>query len=273
MLGYLDCPVNYQQAHPGPHLSKHVECFWMLEGVPAASEAPQSILPDGSMELVFHYGDPFRRFLPGGTSETQPRTLVAGQLLGEVRLQPTGLAGCFGIRFRPGGAWPFLACPADELTGQILDFSLLRGREARELAQRIADSATWESRCEVARQWLVPRLDGDHTVEAAVDAIRSAHGVISVAGLAQRLGLSRRSLERRFHRQVGLLPKQLARVFRFQRAVHMREQAPAGGWPAIALECGYYDQAHLIRDFREFSGQTPAAFRGEEMTDFFVRGE
>lgn len=265
--------MNYQQAHPGERLSKHVECFWMLEGVPAASEAPQSILPDGSMELVFHYGDPFRRFLPDGRTEKQPRTLVAGQLLGEVRLQPTGWAGCFGIRFRPGGAWPFLACPADELTGQILDFSLLRGREARDLAQRIADSRAWESRCEIARQWLVARLNGtaDHTVDAAVEAIRSAHGAVSVSSLAQQFGLSRRSLERRFRRQVGLLPKQLARVLRFQKAVQMREQAPAGGWPAIALECGYYDQAHLIRDFREFSGQTPAAFQGEEMTGYFVR--
>jgi transcriptional regulator GlxA family with amidase domain len=151
-----------------------------------------------------------------------------------------------------------------------VDFSLLRGREARELAQRIADCADWESRCEVARQWLVPPLDGDRGVDAAVEAIRCAHGVVSVAELAERLGLSRRSLERRFRQQVGLLPKQLARVLRFQRALQMREQAPADGWPAIALECGYYDQAHLIRDFREFSGQTPAAFRGEEMTGYFV---
>jgi AraC-like DNA-binding protein len=266
--------VNYQQAHPGERLSRHVECFWTLEGVPGAGEAPQCILPDGSMELVFHYGDPFRRFLPGGGSEIQPRTLVAGQLLGEVRLQPTGWAGCFGIRFRPGGAWPFLACPVDELTGSILDLSLLQGREARELAQRITEAPDWPSRCEAARRWLLERLSPapqDRAVEYAVQAIQASHGTVSVSALAGGLGLSRRSLERRFRRRVGLLPKQLARVLRFQRALQLRAVATPGGWPAIALECGYYDQAHLIRDFRQFSGQTPAAFRGEEMTGYFVR--
>jgi transcriptional regulator GlxA family with amidase domain len=108
-------------------------------------------------------------------------------------------------------------------------------------------------------------------VDWAVGQILSSQGTAAVSDLCAGLGLSGRHLTRRFEEQVGTGPKLLSRIVRFQRALRMSADARAP-WALIAAECGYFDQAHLVRDFREFSGRTPTLLRreGAEMAEHFA---
>lgn len=97
----------------------------------------------------------------------------------------------------------------------------------------------------------------DQRVADAVRAIRSSRGAVPLDALARSLGLTPRSLQRRFADEVGISPKVLARIVRFQRVFAACRDEP-GSLAAVAAECGYYDQPHLVRDFREFAGEAPA---------------
>jgi transcriptional regulator GlxA family with amidase domain len=116
------------------------------------------------------------------------------------------------------------------------------------------------------------RAEPDTRVRLAVEAIRRRHGNVEIDRLARAAGLSRRQMERRFLETVGLTPKRLARIVRFQHAVRVLESAARpGACTMTAAACGYADQAHLIRDFRELAGTTPGAhlIRRAELTGFF----
>jgi transcriptional regulator GlxA family with amidase domain len=102
--------------------------------------------------------------------------------------------------------------------------------------------------------------------------IVSEAGLISVDALASSAGISARQLERRFLQEVGVAPKLLCRILRFQRIFHSI-RAHDGRWATVAADCGYYDQAHLIRDFKQFAGQTPSVFLDQPgaLTEAFTR--
>ena len=105
-----------------------------------------------------------------------------------------------------------------------------------------------------------------------VQRIIMSDGRQSVARLSQDIGLTGRQLERKFQIMVGISPKLLARIIRFQKVFKAMGQA-AASWSAVAYECGYYDQAHLIHDFRTFSGESPTAFYNydHEVSEYFMR--
>src|SRR5438128_6487525 len=100
--------MQYLECAPGPRLSKYIRCFWQLEDDASISNSAEPVLPDGSIEIVFNLADSFRRYHSDNTIETQPKTILVGQMRGPATIQPTGRVSLFGIRFRPYGAFPFL---------------------------------------------------------------------------------------------------------------------------------------------------------------------
>jgi AraC-like DNA-binding protein len=177
--------------------------------------------------------------------------MVVGQLARFMEIQPTGAVDLVGVRFRPGGLFPFLRAPRSELTG------------------------TWADLKDIDRNL---RLD-DGIEDALLARLRPANGAVAAAVAAIERGEQRidrvadealvhpRRLERMFRREVGLAPKMLARIARFQGVLR-----GSGDWTAVAQQCGYYDQAHLIRDFKEFAGESPTAYfaRIHPMSDAFT---
>jgi len=215
------------------------------------------------MELVFHLGDPFRR--PG--AGVQPRALVAGQITGPLFLQPTGRVRVLGVRFHPAGAAAFVREPLDRVAGRTPGLEDFWGREAGDLLDRLAAARDRQSRLARLGAALLGRLDGLRAppwVEGAVRAIEARRGLIGIEELAGAAGVSRRTLERGFRAHVGAGPKLLCRIARFQRALRLLGVAPAGGGAAVALECGYADQAHLVREFHALAGAPPGRFLGGE---------
>jgi len=167
-----------------------------------------------------------------------------------------------GIRLRTGAAHRLLPVPQHELTGRILPLGLVaRGLESRLLdAARPADL---RARIERLAGALAHRV-GDArpaSLAAAVAALESGRSQ-PVPELARTVGLTPRTLQRRFLSEVGIDPTLLRRIVRFRTAFALLQRLPPGRWSRVAPRAGYFDQAHLIREFRRFAGAPPSVFFG-----------
>lgn len=270
--------MRYRTFPPSPRLAQYVECFWTLESEEKTSSlSPERILPDGCVEIIFNLADPFRRYHFDGAVEVQPRTLIAGQMQHHALIEPTGRVKLFGVRFHPGGAYRVFHFPVSELTNRIISFGDVWSRFGKELTEKIEGARSIRERINLIEKAFITRLDQLHDdnklIDAVVKMIVARDGLVSIDRLQKNLAISDRHLERKFKTVVGISPKFLCRILRFQKVFHAVELHQKLGWSFIALECGYYDQAHFIRDFKEFSGQNPSAFFNEDhrMSEYFTR--
>lgn len=271
--------MKYREFLPAPPLQSVVDCIWTLEGHAADLDAPaQPILPDGRSELIVHLGDPFERIDTSGTTSFQPLQLFAGQLTSQLVLRPTGRIAAVGIRFHADGAPSLTRIPQERLAGLTVDAAEVAPLLARELA-RMSDAAVTPFDAAVKMQELLCPYAIAHRVDAqircVVEIIIRRHGQVSIERLAAHAGVSRRHLERRFRERVGLSPKRLARIVRFQHTLrHLEEADTANRGAATAAACGFADQAHFIRDFRQLAGCAPGEhlLRQAELTGFFLDG-
>ena len=265
----------YREIQPTPVLAQFVECFWTLENdASTAATQPERLLPDGCVELILNFGERFREHKDDGREERQPQHLLVGQMTRPILIAPTGSVQLLGIRFHPGGTRPFFRIPMQELTNRVTDLEALSSEFQNDLVRCVEETS---SLLEVAglEKLLVERVRSckhDSRLVSLVRKIVQNGGQVSVDQLSVDAGVSSRQLERRFLLEVGIGPKLICRILRFQqifRAVDRHDE----GWAAVAADCGYYDQAHLIRDFREFAWQTPALLfeNSSALTESFTR--
>lgn len=238
---------------------------------------PEPILPDGRPELILHLGDPFERCDTRGGGR-QASVIFAGQVTAPLVLRPTGRVAVVGVRFHPHGAAACLAAPLNELSGLTLDVGdiapplgreLTAVQESGDVLRAVADVQ------QVLARW-IDRARLDARLGFVVGAIDRTRGRASIDAVARAAGVTRRHLERRFLTDVGITPKRLARIARFQHALRiLRRQPPAGAGAQTAATCGYADQAHFIRDFRELAGCPPGEhlLRQGQLTGFFIDRE
>lgn len=269
--------MRYDEFHPSPPLDRFIKCIWSLESEAEHQPKPERILPDGCTEMVFHLADPFEQHNDDGSHACQPTALLVGQMRGHLLIQPTGRVRVLGVRFRPGGAYPFLAIPQSEITGRVIALDSIWGTIARELHSRIADASTTAECVRCLEKILTEMLKGSRGLDDqffyAVDLITNSGGSVPLDRLATDLGISFRSLDRIFSNRVGLSPKTLCRIVRFQSVFKLLEQGSyKQDWVRIALDSGYYDQAHFVKEFREFSGKTPTAYFADQnaISDLFM---
>jgi len=264
--------MRYIEVRPKAPLSDHVECFWLLEGdARGQSGPPERLLPDGCVELILNFGDPFQEHLPeASTARLQPLRFVVGQMTRPVLISPTGWIELLGVRFAPAGALPFMRIPLHEFTDSISALSDIAPALDREVSGYASLAGGLQAKAARVESLLLRlmdsgRVDTSH-VRAATRHIVASGGRITVDKLASDSGISGRQLERRFLKEVGLSPKLLLRILRFQQVFRAVEQVNMN-WASVAADCGYYDQAHLIRDFRQFAGRTPS-LQFEDFTRF-----
>jgi AraC-like DNA-binding protein len=255
--------LNYQEHRPLPQLREFVQCFWEMRA-PCDDLTPQLILPDGCMGLILNFGGPLEQVVDE-RAVRQPRTLFIGELRRPFITRSRGHLELLGVRFWPGAIRVFIDAPAEQAVDGMADGSLLRASLAREVAREV-HGADAEERRERLQHALLNQL-GDRPrphrmVRAAVQALLLAEGVVNIDSLAGTLGVSRRHLEREFVREVGVAPKSLASVLRFRRVLRAIEEG-AADWAGVALRCGYYDQSHLIRDFKRYTGRSPNIYLRE----------
>lgn len=161
---------------------------------------------------------------------------------------------------------PFLRTPMHEFTDQVIEFESLAPALHRSLLAASEDVTGMSERVAAVESLLLNHLSRckqDSWLLPLAARVVSSGGLISVDYLANSAGVSNRQLERRFLHEVGVGPKLLSRILRFQQVFQAVERCD-GGWAPVALECGYYDQAHLIRDFNQFAHQTPSVLFAEQ---------
>lgn len=272
--------MQYSEIHPSVALAKYVKCYWMLSGEPD-NYAAENVAPDGCAEMIINLEAPFRRYYQSGKTELQPTTFIVGQMRHSVVVQPTGRIDLLGVRFHPHGFFRFVDLPIDELTDRTLSCHDVWGSRIGELEERISDASTPSKRIGILERFLLNLIDSQRrpartyeTIGAAVRLLQSTRGLQSIEGLALTLGMSARHLERQFKSIVGLSPKSLGRIIRFQHALKLLRD---GGFQSadIAIDCGYYDQPHFIHDFKIFSGQIPSAYCSEKylIAHHFIPGD
>ncbi|MEQ8786473.1 MAG: helix-turn-helix domain-containing protein [Pirellulaceae bacterium] len=252
-----------------PPLNRFVDCLWHSEGYSPAHDLERA-LPTGTVEMVFRLeqpelrivdddGAPLGRFGDAVVSGTHSRYFVL-----ETRQQ----SSVMGVHFRPGGAAPLLGLPLSELTDRHVGLADLWGRTARLWREQLLAARAPQARFDVLERLLLRRLAPPSTESAVVDdalaRFTAAPSLARVRDVCAASGLSAKRFIRRFHDRVGLTPKLYCRVQRFQAVVDQAANRRGVDWARVALDCGYYDQSHLIRDFREFSGVTPAEYRPVE---------
>lgn len=239
-------------------LAETVELFWTLEARDAYSR--ERILPRSSTELMFNLGEP--AFLHGNGGETRrfAASWVAGLQQRPLDIESHPNARMAAIRFRPGGVLAFLGVPPSELTDRVVELTDVFGSGAHELRERLASERSPESRLALLARAVERRLASGRPprpeVRRALSAIGGSRGQVAVRDLVADSGFSHRAFSRRFQEEVGLRPKVFTRVVRFETAV-ARLDRPPESWSEFALDSGYFDQAHMIREFRELAGATP----------------
>ncbi|MCX6127182.1 MAG: helix-turn-helix domain-containing protein [Proteobacteria bacterium] len=227
------------------------------------------------MELIVHFADHFS-IGRGKRFARQARSLLAGQLTERIFLKPTGATGMIAARFKPAGAAKFFDFPMNEIIDTVIELDSCIGPSAHQLEEQILNAVSHRDRVNLLEQFLLERLKysdpKDIFVDQACRYIVQSSGENNIANLASLVGLSERQIERKFLTEVGVSPKFLSRIARLQRFLSMAENNHVLTLTDAALACGYYDQAHFIRDFKAFSGLSPSSYLVQDnvLTEFFT---
>lgn len=264
----IDGPLgSWRQSSCRPaRLAGFVEGVWLFDGI--LTNRRERTFPNGLLEIFVHLGDRYRLVEDGGASCDQlcPSTCVTGLQLGHLVVEaPASRTTVLGIRLTPAGAYAIFARPMHEITRLTVDAADLLGTAADELSETCgaALAVSHEACLGAAVGWIEARLGFGVRLDPAVEwmggEIRRREGAASIAALRERTGWSKSRLTSTFLHQVGVTPKQLARVVRFNHALRRLHGAPTP-LSELAADCGYYDQPHMTADFRELSGLTPVEF-------------
>ena len=221
-------------------------------------------VPTTWLPLIVNFGSAWEVADSPSGPRTSHDSFFAGLHQRSSYVAASGSASCLQVNFTPLGAFAFLGLPMHELVDWIVPLEDALPRPARNLGARLADASTWEERFARLDEVLLASLAGAREPSADVawawQALVTSHGRVPIGWLCDRLGRSRKQLAARFREQIGLPPKTVARILRFSRAVGLLQGRANGELAEVAFECGYYDQAHLNRDFREFARTSPGEF-------------
>ncbi|THA47726.1 AraC family transcriptional regulator [Streptomyces sp. A1136] len=222
------------------------------------------MVPTGHVILTLSLAEPFSQIrrlgMPGPGTGRIGSAVVGMEDRPAWCAHPGGRQEVIRLEFTPLGAYRLLALPMRELTNRVVELDGVLGPEAGVLVERLAAARDWGARFDLLDAVLLARLgrgpEPAPEVEHAWRLLSDSAGALPIARLADEVGWSRSYLVRRFTEQVGLTPKTSARVLRFRRAAELVARGPVD-LAGIAARCGFYDQAHLTREFRSLAGLTP----------------
>lgn len=261
--------MNYQTFQPHPDLASLISCYWSLEAPASDNPQRQRIIPDGKIEMAFIFGDDIKHYTTENEFVLQPRAFVLGQTLKPFYIEPTGYVNSFSISFYPYGFANFVDVPIKTLANKETTIEKLFGEEtAKKLEHEMVQATGTQARIAIAEKFLLGRLSEaatvDTIVKSTVEALLATKGNASISNILKEDPSKRRQLERKFSEQIGISPKQLGKVIRLQSALKMLLSEEAESLTKIAYESEYYDQAHFIKDFKEFTGISPKELLGHD---------
>src|SRR5579871_3321905 len=256
----------YLSQKPAPPLSGFVDVMWLYDGY-AATHPKERLLPDGTVELVINLRED--RIPVYDSHNPEQFHNVSGCAVSGPRseffvIDTASEASIMGVHFKPGGAFPFFRVPPGELSNQSVGLECLWGDASGRLRERLLMAPTPRQKfrvleCCLAEQLAKP-LERHPAVNFALQQLCRAQRSRPVSEIADAVGFSQRRFIQLFCEQVGMTPKRFGRVRRFQKVVQAAHALTDINFADMALDCGYYDQAHFNHDFLAFAGITPLQY-------------
>jgi AraC-like DNA-binding protein len=265
--------MTFKRYEPASEIAHLIECYWMISDDDAESRLIK-IIPDGFPEIIFHYGDPYLIKL-NGEWQLQGKILLAGQVSSYFSLKNTGKSMVIGVKFKPA-AIAHLFCismhPFKDRVVEPLEASGIDFRPMRPPAEIVANHRQVVLHLEkffskISAESKISLTAADH----AVELVFQKNGMVTVAELCKATHVGERQLLNLFNRYVGISPKRFARIVRMNHIFSLVKDNDRS-WSSMAYEAAFFDQAHFIKDFQQFTGESPShyAFDADTMANFFL---
>lgn len=219
-----------------------------------------------TIPLIISFGEPFAIGLGRAPRPDDAHdSFAAGLFAGPVVIESSGASHCLQIDFAPLGARRFFRLPMHELAGRMVALDAVLGQAGMALRERLGNETGWSERFELASRFVQSRIADAPAPAAeiawAFSSIAMSGGARPISSVARETGWSRKHLANRFAREFGLSAKSVSRIVRINRAIRLA-RIGTDGWADIAADCGFADQAHLAREFRDLAGETPVSWAG-----------
>lgn len=247
-------------------LSQFVENIWYYHDA-HVNYTREKILPDGAIELIIDLDGWPKRIFDDEITTTSYRTVQKAWISGERTryiVIGTDNTHMIGIRFKPGGAFPFFGFPICELSEYVTELDLIWGRMIYDIRDQLLELPTPEAKLLRFEAFLMDQVQRslvpNKSITYAIHQLQYSPQFLAIRDLASHIGITQKHLITQFEKVVGLRPKSFARVAKFSKVLNVIEESKQIEWASIATECGYYDQAHFIKEFHTFSGVNPSAY-------------
>ncbi len=250
---------------PSLRIGAYVELFWFGRfNLNQTALLSQRVIPNGYIELIIHLTDAHCELLQGRDYESSPDYTLIGLFTQPYDVHFRETVSVFGIRFKPEGLYHVFGMPASEIHAAFTDMESVAGRNFREYTNKMRASGSVAEMIRLSEKYLLKnvnrlRLDLSYLNRAA-EIIRRKKGLISMDELAGKAYISMRQLEREFKQKVGISPKNYMRIARLNEVNRILTNGRRLLLTDVSYTCGYSDQAHFIRDFKHFTGESPKKF-------------
>lgn len=257
--------IYLREYEPLDLLKPFIEYFWEGQFNRQGLELfRQRVVPNGYVEMILHLSDLHCDLSQGSVWGQSPDYTLIGLYTNPYEVQFTDRVHVFGIRFKPEGFYNIFGIPASEFGERFEDMEDLTGGEFKYFCEELRDSINLSRKLILAEKYLLGNLEKKKItvdyVNRAAEIIRQRKGFIRMEELSAEVFISKRQLERQFKLKVGVSPKFYMRIARLNEVQRQLDKKEKLDLTALTYLCGYADQAHFIRDFKNFTGEKPTLF-------------
>ena len=267
-------PIHF--ATPSRHLTPYIKRYWAIENVLEKGEiCVQRITPTGLTELMLFF-TPRPKILTNN-KYLSDNVALYGQQNDFYDMELTGNLSVFSIVFQPKGLMPFFKFPLYEICNQNVPLNHIIGQAGRDLEEKMGEATTFLQRVGIIETYLLGILKTNYVdfefrrMNHIIELIKKTFGNTHITQMASEACLCRKQFERIFAGHIGISPKKYLKIIRFQHVLFLKRRNVNMNVLDLSYECGYYDQSHLINDFKSMSGLTPKQYfaDNEPCSDFF----
>lgn len=266
--------MRYNEYPPSALLKAYVQCYFTCQ-TDCAVTTSDSVYASGFVEIMFNVGDGPQQLISHGQT-TRPRAQLWGQTIQPFTFVSSGKHAMLGIRFYPHTAACFFDEPVDTFNNQVTDYVDVAGREGRELYNQLAEATTLNKKIELLENFLLARLKRfEHRfaklklMSSIVIELNNDSFFRGINNVSARYGMTPRYLQKLFLSYSGISPHLFSKIRRFQKSLQLITKNELS-LTTVAHQCGYYDQSHFIKDFKNFTGLAPSHFRADSSSELSV---
>jgi len=260
--------LNFQVFSPSPVLSNDVMLIWVMESETEIVAAPERIVADGIVELVFNYHEPLLTHFSDGSVEKEPASFIINQLNHPISIQPDGRVGVIAVRFYPWGAINFMRPDFKEYADQAVSIENIWRKTCQEIEEKLSCASSIIERVQIVQSFLLEKFKNynchDTITGKLVRHIYLTKGRHRISELSKETGIGQRNMERKLLTAMGASPKHFSKIARFLGSCDLIRNNGNLDLPQIALDSGYYDQSHFAHEFKSFAGVTPLQFQNDK---------